>query len=321
MKVKYGKNFYMKKLITSLATFALVGGSLSSVVALTEMHHKQTTQTSTGTVNPFDIANKLRKKTIVLDPTVWVGRNIKDFQSQLNTVIVKDGILTANEVKYVSWSSVNLKAADWYWTVNFTVSIPGASVTDNLCLDVSTGETTQQIATKLENATINFNFDFWNQKSLEVYASEVKNTLVNEGILTQAESTVVGVDVPLTITNWGQVSTSFDVNDNNTETIANVKINVLNDGPDAQYLANQIVGTDNYYISKNDQGLYADSRGPTADLDQQLIKWTYTSDSGEVKYIKPPHLILQEVNNDVYFTAVKDGQIWNSIPCAITANQ
>ena len=47
----------------------------------------------------------------------------------------------------------------------------------------------------------------------------------------------------------------------------------LNDGDDAQQIANEISTTDNYFTSKNDQGLYADSNGPATDIKAQAVKW------------------------------------------------
>lgn len=49
-----------------------------------------------------DIASKLWQKTLDIDGNFFLGKDIKNYQSQFNTAIVKQGILTADEAKYVS---------------------------------------------------------------------------------------------------------------------------------------------------------------------------------------------------------------------------
>ena len=318
----------MKKLLASLATVVLVGGSVAGVTAFTQMHQQTAAKVQpqpkhelgAGVVNPYAIANKLRKKTIKLDPNVWLGRNTKDFQTQINAIVVKDGILTADEAKYVTWSSVNLTVAGWYWTVNFTVTVPGATATDNVTLDMDSGETTAQIATKLKQHTVRLNYNWWNGKNLSNYLPELRSVLVNEGILTKVEaSEIVGLYSYDNITASGSYYISYNINDNSTDSAAYYYgIYVYNDGLSAQQLASKIVSTDNYHIGKNEVGDYAYSKGPEGDIKQQLL--TYTFANYQINYVQMPHIILQPVNN-VRFNVKKDGQNALSVPCTITCDQ
>ena len=321
----------MKKLLSSLATVVLVGGSASSVTAFTQMHQQTVAkvqpqpkhQLGAGVVNPYAIANKLRKHTIKLDPNVWLGRNTKDFGSQINAIVVKDGILTQDEAQYVTWSSVNLTVAGWYWTVNFTVTVPGATATDNVCLDVDSGETTAQIGSKLAKApNIHFNYNYWNNKDFGTNLAEIRNIFVTENILTKVEaSTISGLLTPTKVTQAGIMKVGFHINDNNTDTDTYTNINVRNDGESAQQLASNIGGGDVYRLKTDAQGLYADSNvgGVLDNIRQQLVYYgKYNND--QVQYIWPPHQKLQDDNKNFVFSVIKDGQTVKTTPCEILAH-
>ena len=125
----------MKKLLTSLATISLLASPIASATALTNMHqkHNVTSNQTTTSESAEQIASKLRKHTIKLDPNVWLGRHTQNYENELNALVVKQGVLTQDEAQYVTWSDVNLTVAGWYWTVNFTVTVSGATVNDNAC--------------------------------------------------------------------------------------------------------------------------------------------------------------------------------------------
>ena len=124
----------MKKLLTSLATITLIAGSVVNATAFKQINHRQNINDPTTKANGTasnedveDIASKLFHKTIKLDPNVWLGKNLATEQSALNAAIVKLGVLTADEAKYVTWNSLQIKAADWYWNEGFTVKKDGAN--------------------------------------------------------------------------------------------------------------------------------------------------------------------------------------------------
>ena len=324
----------MKKLLASLATVVLVGGSVAGVTAFTQMHQQTATkvqpqpkhQLGAGVVNPYAIANKLRKHTIKLDPNVWLGRNTKDFGSQINAIVVKDGILTQDEASYVTWSSVNLSVAGWYWTVNFTVTVPGATATDNVALDMDSGETPAQIVAKLEKRDPTLNFNYWNGKNLQTNLAELRSILVNEDFLTKVEASEItgladggyGFVFDKSWINLG-FPVDYIVNDNNTsDTAGDAQVEPVNDGDSAQQLASKINSGDNYHISKNYVGDYAYSRGPEAAIKQQIAKWSIASD--QINYVQMPRVILNSVNN-ISFNVKKDGQNALTVPCTITCDQ
>ena len=57
----------------------------------------------------------------------------------------------------------------------------------SVTLDMDSGETTAQIATKLEKSTVQLNYNYWNGKNLADNLPELRNILVNEDILTTVE--------------------------------------------------------------------------------------------------------------------------------------
>ena len=319
----------MKKLLTSLATISLLASPIASTTALTNMHQKHNVTSNQKATNESaeQIATKLRKHTIKLDPTVWLGRHTQNYENELNALVVKQGVLTQDEAQYVTWSNVNLTVAGWYWTVNFTVTVGGASVTDNACLDMDSGETTAQIGAKLKQHPVRLNYNWWSGKNLLDYLPEFKNIIVNEGILTRIEaSEIIGLfDISgdpsnYTVDATGGFYINYNINDRNTDTSAyTYGVSVYNDGLSAQQLASKIVSTDNYQISKNDIGLYADEGTPATELKAQLVKYTFSSD--QVNYVQIPHILLKPVNNNVVFNVEKDGQIFGAIPCMISCNQ
>ena len=231
--------------MTSLATIALVGGSVANAAAFKQINHQQnindTTTKANGTASNEDvedIANKLFHKTIKLDPNVWIGKNLATKQAAFNAAIVKLGVLTADEVKYVTWNSLQIKAADWYWNEGFTVKKDGATATGNVAINATTGETTAQIAAKLSKATIQFNYDWWNGKNLKDNWAQIPQIIANEHILTKAEASVVtGLASYKTVSGTGQFVIQMHVNDGNTDSIATPHINVVNDGLSADEIA------------------------------------------------------------------------------------
>ena len=90
------------------------------------------------------IANKLQGKTIVLDPKFWVGKDIKNYKEQLDNAIVSQGILTKEEVQYVSWGDLSLNQARSYPNCDFTVNKDGEiAVAHNITLDVENQQNKQ----------------------------------------------------------------------------------------------------------------------------------------------------------------------------------
>ena len=312
----------MKKLLTSLATIALIGGSVVNAVAFKQIKQQQKikypTTKANGTASNEDaeeIASKLFHKTIKLDPNVWLGKNLATEQSALNAAIVKLGVLNADEAKYVTWNSLEIKAADWYWNEGFTVKKDGATATGNVAINATTGETPAQIAAKLSKATIKFNYDWWKGKDLAANWGQIQQMIVNEHLLTKAEaSDVIGisygdftVDAPITRGQFG-----LNVNDNNTMSNATPTVNVVNDGRSANEIANKISGG-TFYLHGNMQGQYADSDAVNQNLrnylanDSQLFNPSFTqADANSVSLSS--HVKLQSNNSNLTTNIGKDGQ-------------
>ena len=335
----------MKKLIASCATLALLSGSVASVTTWTNTKHlpTQLTQQSKTATNKFqnknngtiknetatDIANKLQGKIIKLDPTVWLGRNIKNYISDLNALVVKAGILNADEAKNVTWSNQTIVSAAWYWTVNFTVNLNGTTASGTDTLNATTGETTNQIVAKLEAHPVKLNYNYWNGKNLATDLAELRSIIVNEGILTKAEASVItGLyngtgesDFYTVHPNWlGQPNIiNYTVNDNNTvsQTPNYGGIDVLNDGEDAQQLASKVTTSDFIIIPTQYDYTYADAPQTLTGIRQEFVTEGYYN-ADQTKYLYAPHQQLRDLpfgqSNHVIFTFKKDGQFVNTVP-------
>ena len=334
----------MKKLMISLATIALISGSVANATAcvqkndtLNKIIQKNSSNLKATNEDAEDIANKLWNKTIKIDPNVFLGKNLQTDKDQFNAILVKNGILTQEETQYVSWGNLNINIAGWYWNKgSYTVTKDGATATGHVTVDADPNETMQQLATKLENANIKFNYDYWNGKTIQNYSSEVKSMLVNEKILTKAEVSDVGVGGSATIQNPGQVAARFDVNDNNNEVTANVQLNVVNDGESATEIANDLHTqgqfcddgaewdeNDTYYLKPNTTGLYADNAVVLQNLRNLLLNngigwWT----SAAVNTITLPHVMLtnSKGGNNIHATITKDGQTADSLVDLVAYN-
>ena len=137
---------------------------------------------------PQDIANKLNNQQIKLDPTVWVGRNLANYQQQLNQTLVTEKILNKYEAPYVYWSNFTVCVAKYFWSWSFNVyqKDPQYGAKVIVSLDASTGEKTKAIATKIKKADIKLNLNFWKNKTVTNYIPLMRSILVNEKILTKA---------------------------------------------------------------------------------------------------------------------------------------
>ena len=326
----------MKKLLITLATVALTGGSFANSSLWTNKitQHggvskvKTTSKSNFQTTNEDaeDIAGKLFGKSIQLDPNFWFGKNIKNYQSQLNTQIVKQGILTADEIKYVSWKDFTITSAIFYWNKgDFTVSKDGASCTGNVTLNASTGETTKQIAAKLTKANIQFNYDYWNNKTVSSDLTLVRSILVNEKILTKYEATdIIGFLKPVTITKAGKTPVSLNVNDGDTQTYANANLNVVEDGLSSDEIANKLhtsgeydsgghwVQNDTYFLKGTATNQYADSSVVMQNFRNILQYYNGKGfwDKNDIQDITLPHSVVTDNpnGNNMNATVTKDGQ-------------
>ena len=259
-----------------------------------------------------DIANKLFHQTIKLDPNNWLGQNLATEQTAFNAAIVQLGILTAGEVKYVTWNSLQINVAGWYWNEGFTVKKDGAIATGNVAINATTGETPAQIAAKLSKATIQFNYDWWNGKNLKDNWAQIPQIIANEHILTKAEASVVtGLASYKTVSGTGQFSIQMHVNDGNTDSIATPNINVVNDGLSATEIASKISGG-TFYLHGSMGSKYADSSKVYKNFRNYLVDDTAlfspSFTRSDANAITLPHLQLNLPKTNLTATASKDGQ-------------
>ena len=326
----------MKKILITLVTGALASGSFANSSLWTNKftQHEKFTDTKLDSKSNFqttnedaeDIAGKLFGQLIKLNPNFWFGKNIKNYQAQLNVQIVKQGILTAEEVKYVVWQDFTVASAIFYWNKgHFTVKKDGAVCTGNVSLNASTGETTNQIATKLTKANIKFNYDYWNNKNVANNLILVRSILINEHILTKYEaSNIVGFLKPVTITKAGRTLVSFNINDNKTQTYAHANVNVVNDGLSADEIAHQLHTSGEYdsggHWVQNDT-YFLKGTAVNQDANNAIVMQNFRNilryDNGpgfwsesDIKDITLPHCVVTDNpnGNNMNATVTKDGQ-------------
>lgn len=303
----------MKKLIMSLAIVVLMAGSVTSMTALTYQKTKtpsiKANNPTTTNEDAEDIANKLWNKTIKINPKFFLNKNLQTDQEQFTDIVEEQRIITPDEAQYVSWGNLNINIAGWYWNKgSYTVTKDGATATGHFTVDADTGETPQQIAEKVANApNIKFNYNYWNGKSVHDNLVLFRQILVNEQVLTKVEASVVtGFQQTTTITKTGEVTFGIIVNDNNTSFDANIHVNVVNDGKDAQQIADEIKGY-GYAMKTNVAGMYADTNYVMRNLVDLLVA-NYGQNKTDLNYLVLPHIKLQADNPNFPAEIVKDGQ-------------
>ena len=242
----------MKKLLTSLATIALVSGSIASTTAWTQTLK---TKHNLGAKNETaqNIANKLQDKTIKLNASFWVGKDIANYLPNLRAVLVQQGLLTKDEANYVSCGHLTFAKATVYPHCIFTVSKDGQTATaQNIAIDVSSSA--QDIANKINKATLNLNLDYWNENYLKDKINDFRTMFVEEKILTQDEANAISLVNNDKITAVGHFAINLKVVSGGSSANATIHINV-NDESD-QDIALKLLGPTikldpNFWLGKN----------------------------------------------------------------------
>ena len=234
----------MKKLLTSVATIALVGGSVSGTTAWTMNHNinQSNPHASNESETAQGIAYKLLAKTIDLDPVFWVGRDIADNVAKLRDAIVQQGLLTRDEVQYVSWGHLTLAKAVVYPNCIFTVRKNGQfALAKRITLDV-TGNPAAQIAQKLQGKTINLDLATWYNKKISSNLTLFREDLVKEGLLKQNQAQYVyngSVKGTLNKPETFKDSTFYVVKNGQVEPATGITLNAV-DNQTAEDIANRL---------------------------------------------------------------------------------
>ena len=241
----------MKKLLTSLATIALVGGSVTSAAAWSTapQSHKQANTNqqpqptqSTANETAQDIANKLNSKTIHLNFTAWKGKKINDNLPLFRDEIVAQGYLTSDEAQYITTQNhkktIDESGVTW-GPVAIGITKDGASANsskNNLKVETEA----EYIAFVLNGKTLDLKLTNWYNKNIALYANDLAELLVAQHFLTAIETTSLSWS-PLTITTAKVYKANFTVAEGGT-TISGQSINldVNSSGETAQDIANKL---------------------------------------------------------------------------------
>ena len=276
---------------------------------------KASTITPSHKEDAEDIANKLFMKKIKLDPNFWLGKNIKDYPNQFNEALIKQGLLNKQETQYISWSNVDITSANYFSNaIHFTVQKDKATAKGYATINATTGETTNQIATKLKNADIRLNYNYWKNKTI-TSVSTIKSILVNENILTKAEASVlVGINHNnLKINKISVISVIFKLNDQITTTTTNASLNVVNDGETDEQIKNDLQGNFKglFALKMNTIGQYADSATVMKNFHNLLVD-DYNMSVANADDITLMHQKIQATKNNISAQINKDGRIINT---------
>ena len=302
----------MKKLIMSLATIVFMTSSVTSMAAMTYQVPKTgfvgATNPTTTNEDAEDIAAKLFNKSIKIVPNFWLGKSIQDYQKEFKAAVVRDRILTQDEIQYVTWGNLNINVAGYFFNkLTFSVAKDGAVATGTSTIDADTGETTAQIADKITKATnIKLNYNYWNTKAVQSDLPALRDILVNDHVLTKAEASVITGANATTITKAGQITLNLTVNDYKTSSNASLNANVVNDGHSASQIANSLNGYA-FGLKTNTLGLYADSNYVVKNF-VDLAEANYGLNVDDMNYVTLPHVKLANDNPNTPVKVTKDGQ-------------
>ena len=242
----------MKKLLTSLATIALIAGSVANAAAWSKINHQQNATDLTKPAKSNlgaesetaqQIANKLEDKTVTLDFPAWANNFFGFHSPQFRKALVEQGLLTADEAQYVYLSYLNADKPKVYQVSNIYVAEKGKPIVyvKNVNIDLTTTDTLQQIANKIDENTIDLNSDYWKNKSIRQYFSEIRQIIINDKILTKAEAQLLyGVVNDKTIPGPGTFTSQFQIGDGFETVVANANIDVVDTGLSAQEIADKL---------------------------------------------------------------------------------
>ena len=273
---------------------------------------------------PQDIANKLNKQLVNLDPNFWMGKNLQNYETKMNDVLVHEKLLTKAEIQYVHWNSFQITAAKYYWkNVSFTVwkKMPQYGASGKVSLNV-TLETSAQIAAKLTKANLKLNWNNWvwyfitdqgegYEPSYTILFHKLCNIILNEHILTKAElSTVTAfhtAKVGYHITKPGLYKLWFDVNNDNTYVAAHTHLQVVKDGASAYQISQEATKNITQLMLKtNTIGKYADSDYVLQNFRSLLVTFGGVK-AEDTKYITLPHVKLKH-DQSLAAIVYKDGE-------------
>ena len=243
----------MRKMFSLMAVAVIGVSSFGSLVAFTNKPGQESLLTpsvknNVGQTNESSqaIANKLLNKTIVLNYPQWKDLQFSYYAAEFRKVIVEQGILTAAEAKYVYPNPFFFREAKVYHYNGVYVEQPGERPTyvKNVNIDVTTTDTLQQIAQKLNSETLQFNLDYWKNKSVKTYLYEIQNILVKDKILSSAAEAklVYGVVNDQIIKKTGDFQLNFNLGNGFRVVGAHININVVDDGNSAYAILNKLKG-------------------------------------------------------------------------------
>ena len=271
-----------------------------------------------------DIANKLNKQLVNLDPGFWMNKNLQNYETTMNAVLVKENLLTKYEIQYVHWNSFQIAAAKYYWNkAIFAVwkTNPAYEASGKVSLNV-TKETSAQIATKLAKANLKLNWNNWEWRfitdqgkgydpSYTILFHQLCNIILNEHILTKAELSTVKAfhtaKVGYHIAKEGLYNISFDINNDNKYVVSHTHLQVVKDGNSAKQIATEATkNLSEWMLKTNTIGKYADSEYVLQNFRSLLVNFGGVK-ADDTKYITLPHVKLQ---HDQSLSAIvyKDGE-------------
>ena len=134
----------------------------------------------------------LNGKTINLDLDFWYNKNIKTYHAQLAQAILEQNILSWDEVQTVTWGDFTITKATSYGGCVFTIhGRDGSTATATVTLNVTSGETVQQVASKVANKEISISLQMWGGKNTQNQIPLLQKTLVDNGLLKEDEAQYV----------------------------------------------------------------------------------------------------------------------------------
>ena len=182
----------MKKIMMSLATFALAAGSL--VAGKTSVLEKnQTTHQAKSATTVQQVATKINAfQNLHFNYQYWAHKNLNNYVPQIRQILVNENVLTKVEAALITKVTSNTPVTTGNIPLTFFINDKRQTETVTANVDFrADGDSVAFIANLLANKTVDLNLYSWQNEKIADHIDQFRNVLVNDLFMDQQDAQYV----------------------------------------------------------------------------------------------------------------------------------